>query len=230
MARLPFGFPRPPKKIQQRQLDLRARLWPTLNTAELWNRLTHDGFSTIPSAMPLIMSIMDDMSGGGPVSSTYLDIWTRAYDEGFVTLNRAKEMAFHAGFSAQRAERTWKQKLDILAGLHFINLKSGPSGPASYALIWNPYLVIKYHHEQKTVGLREDKYNALVARALEIGDKTFAPPAPAAPPTPAVGPLPPVPAPVVVSAPTAVPSIPADPTAAVSSSEQEQQTTQSTEA
>jgi hypothetical protein len=30
-------------------------------------------------------------------------------------------------------------------------------------------------------GLREHKYNALVARALEIGDQTFAPPPPAVP-------------------------------------------------
>jgi hypothetical protein len=132
--------------------------------------------------MPLIMSMMDDMSKGSPVSSTYLDLWTRAYDECFVTLAKPREMAFHAGFSTQRAERTWRLKLDVLASLGFIDLKSGPSGPASYALILNPYLVIKNHHDQKTPGLRDDKYNALVARALEIGDKTFAPPAPAFPP------------------------------------------------
>lgn len=185
MARMPSGFPRPPKKIQQRQLALRARLWPELNPAKLWNRLTHDGFSTIPSSMPLIMSIMDDLSKGRPVSSTYLDLWTRAYDEGFVTLAKPREMAFHAGFSTQRAERTWKQKLEILASLDFIDLKSGPSGSASYALIWDPYPVIRTHHERRSLGLREDKYNALVARALEIGDKTFAPPEP-----PAVAPAP----------------------------------------
>ena len=184
MARMPPRFPRPPKKIQQRQLELRARLWPELDMSRLWNRLTHDGFSTIPSTMPLMMSIMDDLSKGRPVSSTYLDLWTRAYDEGFVTLAKPREMAFHAGFSTQRAERTWRQKLDILAELGFIDLKSGPSGPASYALLWNPYLVIKGHHERKTPGLREDKFNALVARALEIGDRMFAPPVPAAPVVP----------------------------------------------
>jgi len=167
-----------------RQLELRARLWPGLDPAHLWNRHTHDGFSTIPSTMPLIMSIMDDMSNGRPVSMPYLDLWTRAYDEGFVTLAKPREMAFHSGFITQRAERTWKQKLDVLAELRFIDLKSGPSGPASYALIWNPYMVIKWHHEQKKTGLREDKFNALVARALEIGDRTFAPPAPPPPPVP----------------------------------------------
>jgi hypothetical protein len=120
----------------------------------------------------------------------YLDLWTRAYDEGFVTLAKPREMAFHAGFTTQRAERTWKQKLDVLAELKFIDLKSGPSGPASYALLWNPYLVIKWHHDQKATGLREDKFNALVARALEIGDRTFAPPAPIPSPAPMPPPMP----------------------------------------
>jgi hypothetical protein len=144
------------------------------------------------------MSIMDDLAGQ-PVSATYLDLWTRAYDESFVTLSKPREMAFHAGFVSQRAERTWKLKLKALHKLHFIDLKSGPSGPESYALIWNPYLVIKWHHENKTPGLREDKFNALAVRAIEIGDKTFAPPAappaqagsaPAPPPSPAPTPLP----------------------------------------
>ncbi len=138
-----------------------------------------DGFSTIPSTMPLVLSIIDDLSNGRPASMTYLDLWTRAFDEGFVTLAKPREMAFHSGFTTQRAERTWRQKLDVLAELGFIDLKSGPNGPASYALLRNPYLVIKRHHEEKNVGLREDKFNALVARALEIGDRTFAPPVPA---------------------------------------------------
>jgi hypothetical protein len=52
--------------------------------------------------------------------------------------------------------------------LGFIDIKPGPSGQLSYALIYNPYLVIKQHREADTPGLREDKYTALVARALEI--------------------------------------------------------------
>ncbi len=190
MARLPSL--RPPKKIQQRQLELRARLWPGLKLGDLWSRHTHDGFSTIPSTMPLIMSIIDDLSKGRPASMTYLDLWTRTYDEGFVTLAKSREMAFHAGFTTQRAERTWRQKLDVLAELHFIDIKSGATGSASYALLWNPYVVIKSHHDNKNDGLREDKFNALVARALEIGDRTFAPAEPATvappvtPPTPSL--------------------------------------------
>jgi hypothetical protein len=97
-----------------------------------------------------------------------------------------REMAFHAGFDGQRAERTWKQRLNILAELYFINLQEGPSGPASYALILNPYKVIKWHYDEKRPGLRKDKYHALIECAIEIGDESMSPPAPppaVAPPT-----------------------------------------------
>jgi hypothetical protein len=188
MPRIP-SF-KPPKKIAKRQLELRARLWPDLKDGDLWSRHTHDGFSTIPSTMPLIMGIMDDLSKNQPISPTYLELWTRTFDEGFATLAKAREIAFHSGFSTERADRTWKSRLRILDELGFINLKSGASGPASYALILNPYKVIHGHHDKKTPGMREDKYNALVARALELGDVSLSPPAPVPEPTPFAFPMP----------------------------------------
>jgi hypothetical protein len=130
------------------------------------------------------------MSKGQPVSSTYLELWCRTFDENFVTLSKPRDMAFHAGFDGQRAERTWRARLDILAKLNFIALKEGSSGPASYALIYDPYKVIKWHVENKTPGVRQDKYNALLERAAEIKEHSLSPPAapttaapaPAAPP------------------------------------------------
>lgn len=159
---------KPRKKIAQRQLELRARLWPTITEGHIWQRKRHDGFVTIPRTMPLILSIMDDLSGGKPVSSTYLELWCRAFDECFVTLSRSKEMAFHAGHTGQRGERTWRERMKTLAELGFIDLKEGPSGPMSYALLLNPYLVIRRLMQQKNVGIRADKYNALLERAGEI--------------------------------------------------------------
>ena len=99
-------------------------------------------------------------------------------DENFVTLSKPREIAFHSGFHGQRAERTWRARLNILADLGFIGLQEGPSGPASYALIYNPYKVIQEHHARRTSGLRTDKYHALLDRALEIGDESLSPPTP----------------------------------------------------
>jgi len=123
-----------------------------------------------------MLSIMDDLAKGHPVSLTYLELWCRTYDENFVTLSKPREIAFHSGFYGQRAERTWRSRLNILQELGFISLREGPSGPASYALIFNPYKVIKAHYEQCNPGLRKDKYNALMERALEIGDNSLSPP------------------------------------------------------
>jgi len=170
------------KTIGQRQLELRARLWPHFGDGHIWRRKHHDGFTTIPRTMPLILGILDDLAGGQPVGTTYLELWCRAYDECFVTLSKPREMAFHAGFTGQRGERTWRGRMRILEGLGFIDIKEGASGPMSYALIFNPYLVIRRHHHEGHTGIREDKYNALVERAIEIGAKDFDMPDPWAPP------------------------------------------------
>src|SRR5216684_658885 len=183
MALLTGVVIRPPrKKIAKRQLELRNRLWPGATQEWLWSRHTHDGFTTLPKCMPLMMSIMDDLAKGQPVSSTYLELWCRTFDENFVTISKPREIAFHSGFFGQRAERTWRGRLKILEDLGFISLREGPSGPASYALLLNPYKVIQHHYEVKTPGLRADKYHALLERALEVGDESLSPPAqPAAP-------------------------------------------------
>ena len=183
MVAMPTVIARKPrKKIAQRQLELRNHLWPNLGQEWLWSRHTHHGFTTIPRCMPLIMSIMDDMANGQPVSMVYLELWCRSYDENFVVLSKPQHSAFHAGFSGQRAERTWRSRLKILADQMFIALKDGPSGPASYALILNPYKVIQFHYNAKHLGVRQDKYNALMERALEVGDDSLTPPE-TAPPT-----------------------------------------------
>jgi len=157
------------KKIAQRQIELRAKLWPDVNPAHLWSRKVSDGFTTIPRTLPLFMVMMDCMSKGKPLSSTYFELWCRAFDDCLVVLNKPKEMAFFAGFSGQRAEQTWSDRIRKLADLGFISVKPGPSGPLSYCLILSPYRVIRDHHKKQTPGLTDDLYNALLARASEIG-------------------------------------------------------------
>ena len=170
MATAVVGRPtRQRKKIAEKQLELRKKLWPDLDESRLWVRQKKDGFTTVPRSMPLFLKIMNELSEGMPLASTYLDLWCRSWDECFVTLNREKEMAFHAGFTGQRAVMTWRARMKKLAELGFIDLKPGPSGDMSYAIIWNPYEVIKKLHSDKHPGLVEDSYNALIGRASEIG-------------------------------------------------------------
>lgn len=179
MSTFPGVFVKKPrKKIAQRQLELRMRLWSDVGPEWLWDRHVNHGFTTIPRCMPIILSIMDDLAKGQPISMTYLELWCRSFDEVFVVLSKPQATAFHAGFSGQRAERTWRARLKLLEDLKFILLKEGPSGPASYALILNPYKIIDHHHREKHPGLREDKWNALIERMSEVGDESLTPPGP----------------------------------------------------
>ncbi|MDP1730364.1 MAG: hypothetical protein Q8L54_04125 [Devosia sp.] len=200
MAILPTVKPK--KKIAQKQLELRGQLFPHITDAHLWHRKTHDGYASVPRTMPLIMSILDDLAGQ-PVGGAYLELWCRSFDEAFVTLAKPREIAFHSGFGGQRGEATWRQRLKALAELGFIELVAGPSGPCSYALILNPYLVIRRLHSTKMTGLREDKFNALLERAGEIGASDMNLPNPWAPPPPP----PPMAAPLAVAGAPLVPPV-----------------------
>jgi hypothetical protein len=155
------------RSILQRQLDARRKLWPKLIDEMLWS-MDNEGWVALPRLMPLMLSIMDDLSGKGfPVSRTYLELWSRMrIEESFLALNRPEEMAFHAGFEGQRALRTWKDRMQRLAKLGFIAVKPGPLGDLSYAVIHNPYHVIKRAYLAGQV--QENKWQALVIRANEV--------------------------------------------------------------
>jgi hypothetical protein len=80
-------------------------------------------------------------------------------------------MAFAAGFGGQRAVQTWGDRMKRLQDLHFIDIKPGDLGPMTFAIIWNPHMVIQWHRKHKTLGLTEASYNAFVAWASDIGAK-----------------------------------------------------------
>jgi hypothetical protein len=174
------------KAIVEKQLAQRELLWPGADPW-LWHRKANKGFATIPKTIPLVLQIMDDLSNGKPLSATYLGLWCETWDNSMVNVSKHQEMAYAAGFTGQRATYTWSGRIHLLHQLKFIDIKPGKSGPISHAIIWNPHLVIRWHHSQKTPGLVEANFNALVDRALEIGakdmiDEISMPAAPAAPP------------------------------------------------
>ena len=160
--------------IAKKQQALRGHLWPEVDEY-LWTPKLR-GFTTIPKTMPLILKIMDEMTKGAPVSSTYLTLWCSTWDNNsFVALNRSEDMANASGFGGQRGVHTWTTRMKKLQELHFIDLKAGKSGPMSSAIIFNPHLVIQWHHEQKTPGLTEASHTSLIEWALEIGAKDMVP-------------------------------------------------------
>ncbi|WP_176556372.1 hypothetical protein [Rubellimicrobium rubrum] len=154
---------------------MRESLWPGVDE-HLWHRLSNKGFTTIPKTMPLVLRIMDEMTKGAPVSSTYLALWCGTWDNSYVTLGKPGDMAFAAGFGGQRGEYTWATRVRKLHELRFIDIKAGRSGPMSNVIIWNPHLVLRWHYQQKTPGLTEASYTALLEWAYDVGAKDMTDP------------------------------------------------------
>lgn len=168
------------KAIAEKKLAQREMLWPGGNSW-VWHRSANKGFATIPKTMPLILQIMDDLSKGRPVSSTYLGLWCDTWDNSMVTVTKPTDMALAAGFTGQRATYTWSTRIHLLQDLRFINFQAGKSGPISHVIIWNPHWVIRWHHAQKTPGLTEANFNALLDRGIEVGAKDMTEEIPVAP-------------------------------------------------
>lgn len=156
-------------KIAARRLEMRNRLWPDIQPNSLWDRKKKVGFTTVPRAMPIVLGIMDDMAKGRPVSRTYLDLWCHTFDDAFVIITKPREHAFSSGFSGQRAIAAWAARVRLLKELKFIDIAPGSSGELNYVLIWNPFEVLKAHHDTKTPGLTEQSWNSLHQRLIDVG-------------------------------------------------------------
>lgn len=175
------------QKLEMGRLSLRQELWPNVDPAQLWSRKRAKGFATVPRTMPLMLVIMDSLSVGKPVSTTYLDLFCRVFDESFVRLDKPHEMAFASGFTTGRGPHIWAERLDILKKLGFIDLAPGAQGPRGFALLYNPYLIIR--RLKKAGKVEAGMFNALLSHATAIGATDLNVPAPAkapAPPTPQV--------------------------------------------
>lgn len=157
------------RSASSKRLALRENLWPDLDEKNLWLRKEKVGFTTIPRTMGLIGRILDQLSGKGfPLFNTYFALWCRVYDEAFVEIRNAKEIAFESGFSGPRGEVTWRTRMRRLQELNLIDIRAGLAGDFQYVVIFNPILVIAsiYKEEGKTYDLA---YSSLMARLIEIG-------------------------------------------------------------
>lgn len=158
-------------KMVQRRQEIIKELWPNHDPAYVWDRLKSDGYTTIPRCMPYILDILNQLSSGNPLASTYLTLWCHSYDEGLVEIKSEQEIAFESGFKGQRAISTWRDKMKKVKECGFIATEKGKFGAYNYVLLYNPFYVIKQHYKSGSGLISKESYLALVERAQIIGAK-----------------------------------------------------------
>jgi hypothetical protein len=162
-------------KAKEDNVKMRKHLWADLDLKRLWLRedKTRKGYTTLPRTMPLIINLINDVSKhvttgkSIPAGRSYLVLWCRVFDEGFLKIDSEAAAALEAGYSGERNVTTWREHMAVLQKLGFIDCKEGPTGPFHYILIFNPYQAIKALHAKGWV--QQAAYTALFQRSIEIG-------------------------------------------------------------
>lgn len=160
-------------RMSNKRLKLRQQHWPDITSDDLWLRSETKGFTTIPRGISIIMRVMDSLSLQKPLSNTYMALWCYAYDEMTVTIQKPRQMALESGFTGQRAENTWRERMKKLEELGFIRSAKGFSGDFHYVLLLNPYYVVKKLNDGEQYSLLPALYNTLLDRMDEIGETTI---------------------------------------------------------
>lgn len=150
-----------------RRQALRDQLWPDAGAA-FWSRKLNKGFTTIPRLLPLVMVLIRRLSGKLDPSSVYLELWARVFDEGLVSITNERDLAFAAGYTGKRAERTMAERLRCLENLGFIRIKADGVRQFAHILILNPLQVCVDKHAERA-GHDDVWWTAFVRRANEVG-------------------------------------------------------------
>ena len=160
-------------RMSNKRLKLRQQHWPDITDDDLWLRSETKGFTTIPRGISLIMRIMDSLSLQKPLSNTYITLWCYAFDEMTITIQKPRQMALESGFTGQRAENTWRERMKRLEELGFIRSTEGVTGDFHYVLLLSPYVTVKKLFENEKYDVPTVLYNTLIDRVDEIGETTI---------------------------------------------------------
>ena len=146
---------------------MRAENWPSVSEANLWNRSKCQGYTTVPRTLAAVMNIIDSLSKNQPAGRTYFGLWCRTYDESVVIIENPMSLAFEAGFSGERAVTTWRQRMQTLLDLGFIDARPGSSGDFHFVLLYNPHWVVW----KLKAKIQTQAFMQLIDRAVDIGAK-----------------------------------------------------------
>lgn len=156
-----------PNRSQRRTQKMQEE-FPSITKQMLWNRKRHDGFATVPRTMPLVMKIINDKSENGqPAGHTLFCLWMRAMDHPYLVIDKPKIYALETGLIGERAESTWRKRMDTLRKLGFIAAKEGAGGPFHHVVLLNPNVaVVRMHAGGQVQALT---WGFFKERAEEIG-------------------------------------------------------------
>ncbi|MFG6459822.1 hypothetical protein ACG00X_23600 [Roseateles sp. BYS96W] len=133
----------------------------------LWTRQKHDGYTTVPRTLPLVMQAVDANSKGQPAGHTLFCLWARSPDNPLLVIENPGTFAAEAGFTGERAVDTWRRRMKKLKELHLIDVEEGETHDFNYVLLLNPNVAMEHMYQRGWVSKR--LFSRFENRAAEVG-------------------------------------------------------------
>lgn len=156
----------------RKRTTLREQLWPG-SSALIWDVSDKDkvkGFATVSRLMPWVLQLIRDLANrekGGDPCLTYLELWCRDFGQGIISITDEQESAYAAGYTGNRALRTWRSHMMKLVDLGFIRAQADGNRDFGHVLLLNPLAVC---HGLYVAGKTPDGWwAAFNSRANQIG-------------------------------------------------------------
>ena len=144
----------------------RERIFGDSTQFKLWNRQKDNGYVHLPRILPMVGNILDSLSKGKPLGSTYLALWFRTFDEMIVDTTDESLIAYESGFHSERRITSWQSRIALLEEFGFIKTQKIGS-KYQYVLLLHPVHAVE---ELNNKGLiQKEMYELFMHRAYTVG-------------------------------------------------------------
>jgi hypothetical protein len=162
---MPFRIPRPKNQAEAKREQIRDLVFPN-SAQDIYDRKVHNGFSSIPRTLGLMLTLIEHLAPKGKnPSRVYSELWFRTFDDKLVEVKDEEEFAYASGLSVRR----WRERIDVLEDLGFIRVAANGNRRYGYILLRNPNnVVLEMKHKPDSLIPRE-WWTAYTKRCVEIG-------------------------------------------------------------
>jgi hypothetical protein len=147
----------------ERRAQLKARYW---EEDAAWTG-SGNGWFRAPRTLPLILGLLSEkeLTGGRDVTPVYLELLARHMDGGVVEIGNEADHAYGAGYTGNRAIRTWHERMRLLEALGLIKSKQVGNQKYRLVLLVDPLIAITQLHKKGKVAA--EWWEAYTLRLME---------------------------------------------------------------
>jgi hypothetical protein len=161
----------PSARAKERRARLRELQWGPGVDDSIWHK-REKGFCTIPRTLPLVVTLIRQLSRNVDAGRVYLDLWARQFEDGYVDVADEAELASSCGYAnGSRGVKSWREAMKLLEDLGFITSKPKGQRKYGYVLLIHPHRVVAELLDMKGSKVPDWWVGLYERRLIEIGAK-----------------------------------------------------------